>query len=262
MQKQGVLMKNLLVLLSVLLAVGCSPDRQVVEIVNGANGRDGTSCSVSDYTLFSEESNQTLGAMISCTDGSSALILNGQDGKDGINGLDGLDGENGIDGVNGIDGQDGKDGLNGEDGKSCSVKRKKNSNYATIKCGKKSVKVYDGTDGTNGQDGTDGTNGQDGTDGTNGQDGTDGTNGQDGTNGAGLSLTSINLTSSCKIVDGNNSAKLNGSSGEAKLYSTSNCSGSSLSIHDGEVAITSNGNIVMNVAGTDALKLLTFTNPN
>jgi hypothetical protein len=66
------------------------------------------------------------------------------------------------------------------------------------------------------------------------------------------------MSSSCKVIDDSNSAKLNGSSGEVKLYSTTNCSGSSTSLHDGEVAVTDNGNLLFNVSGSDNLQLLKF----
>lgn len=65
----------------------------------------GGSCSVSQ----NEE-----GALIECTDGSSAQILHGSDGINGIDGTDGAKGDPGTDGENGVDGTDGKDGAKGD----------------------------------------------------------------------------------------------------------------------------------------------------
>lgn len=55
----------------------------------GANGNDGSSCSVTE--------NMIGGAIISCTDGTSAVVLDGQDGASGRDGLDGKDGKDGMD---------------------------------------------------------------------------------------------------------------------------------------------------------------------
>lgn len=56
------------------------------------------------------------GYVIAFSDGTSATISNGKDGKDGVNGNDGTDGKDGVDGKDGKDGVDGKDGINGKDG--------------------------------------------------------------------------------------------------------------------------------------------------
>ena len=222
-------MKVMVLAVALIGLVACAPAKEKVTIISGVPGADGSSCSVSDYY----QGEEVIGAQISCTDGSSVIVLNGSDGTDGLDGLDGLDGEDGLDGVN------------GKDGKSCTVKRKRRSNYAVITCGRSTVRVY------NGQDGKDGANG------TNGDDGANGTNGDDGAfvNGE---LTSISTTSSCTVVDDLNSAKLNGNSGEVRLYNTTNCLGSHTSLHDGEVAITSNGNLLFNVVGTNNLQLIKF----
>lgn len=55
---------------------------------NGTDGNDGSSCTVTSVPE---------GALISCTDGSSALVTNGKDGKDGHDGKDAdpTDGNNG-----------------------------------------------------------------------------------------------------------------------------------------------------------------------
>jgi hypothetical protein len=118
------------------------------------------------------------------------------------------------------------------------IARGNSQNYVVVQCGEDEVVINDGSDGS------------------------DGSNGNDGANGSTALFTSILLTNDCKVVDGNNSAKLNGNSGEVKLYSTNNCSGSSASIHDGEVAVTSNQSLLINVAGSNSIQLLTFSNAN
>ena len=57
------------------------------------------------------------GVILHFTDGSSVVVKNGTDGKDGADGKDGQDGANGKDGQDGADGKDGKDGADGKDGK-------------------------------------------------------------------------------------------------------------------------------------------------
>lgn len=69
--------------------------------IDGVDGVAGKSCSVAATPT---------GAVISCEDGTSAVINNGTDGVDGV------DGQNGADGVNGQDGQDGQNGADGADG--------------------------------------------------------------------------------------------------------------------------------------------------
>lgn len=61
----------------------------------GNPGLPGSSCSV-------EQAEN--GSVITCDNGSTAVILNG---TNGVNGQDGTDGQNGIDGQDGTDGQDG-----------------------------------------------------------------------------------------------------------------------------------------------------------
>ena len=77
---------------------------------------------VNQFCTVIQEDNS---ATILCPDGTSAIItngidgkdgINGQDGKDGTDGRDGIDGRDGVDGTNGMDGQDGQAGANGIDG--------------------------------------------------------------------------------------------------------------------------------------------------
>lgn len=89
-----------LILLSALFLVACGEDRQVItDVVDENKG-----CTVTE---------QADGSLISCEDGTSAFIPNGQDGADGANGQDGQDGAQGPQGPQGPDGQDGQDGTDG-----------------------------------------------------------------------------------------------------------------------------------------------------
>lgn len=75
-----------------VLAVLTSCARPVIDIyegskgADGSNGTNGTSCTVSNST-------------ISCSDGTSIEIHNGEDGQDGVPGASGQDGINGVDGL-------------------------------------------------------------------------------------------------------------------------------------------------------------------
>jgi len=71
--------KYILLTLVVLLNVACAPDR-VPEQVTGPSGPAGSSCSVSSVT------SPRAGSLITCTDGTSSLVLNGTNGVNGANG--------------------------------------------------------------------------------------------------------------------------------------------------------------------------------
>jgi len=75
---------SLLLTLALALAAGCGGS-------NGAAGKDGTSCTLTD--------NQDGTATLHCADGSSFTIASGKDGKDGADGGDGMNGANGKDGT-------------------------------------------------------------------------------------------------------------------------------------------------------------------
>lgn len=167
-------MKVVLGILACLLVAGCSVSREVVQVYKGDPGKDGTSCSVAP--ALDEESEAVLGAEISCTDGSSSLILNGAQGLQGVQGPKGDTGVQGPVGQTGPaaaacqayripfvgaflqcphqlpvlikDGRDGEDGRDGKDGKSCSVRQL--SNGVRVTCGNDVAYVYNGTNGTNG----------------------------------------------------------------------------------------------------------------
>lgn len=182
-------MTKFLLLAAATFIVGCTQTRELVEVHQGPPGLDGTSCSVAPEYSVESEFQQMLGARISCTDGSFAIILNGQQGPQGVQGnqgdqgIQGPVGETGAQGAScqayrthwssgvwlacphqypvlikdGEDGEDGEDGRDGRDGSSCSVSQL--SGGARITCGHSVAFVYNGTNGTNGTNGSNGTNG-------------------------------------------------------------------------------------------------------
>lgn len=70
----------------------------------------------SQSCTVSEQDNGTY--TVSCPDGTSVTLRDGQPGSDGI---DGIDGANGIDGTDGNDGSDGQPGNDGSAGTSCTI---------------------------------------------------------------------------------------------------------------------------------------------
>ncbi len=76
----------------------------------GRTGDDGGSCSV---TKDEDDSDIKI---VSCDDGTSITISDGNNGKNGNDGDDGKDGDDGDNGDNGDDGKNGMNGDNGEDG--------------------------------------------------------------------------------------------------------------------------------------------------
>jgi hypothetical protein len=92
--------KLLFLVIATGLLVACSGPE------DGKNGKNGSSCSVQQAAN---------GAVVLCTDGTSAIISNGTNGLNGTDGQDGVDGTNGQNGTNGHDGLPGMDGRNGVD---------------------------------------------------------------------------------------------------------------------------------------------------
>jgi len=205
---------NKFYVVAMLTLLGSCADRNTSAVVVALDGKDGSSCSVSQ--AFDESLEVIIGAKVSCTDGSYSIILNGATGSQGVQGVQGEQG------VQGVIGQTGaaaracqvyrtfngaflqcpnqfpvliKDGKDGDDGKSCSVKQL--SNGARITCGNKVAYVYNGVNGTNGtscsvSNVTDGINitcgntsqiVYDGRNGTNGLDGSAGPQGEIGATG-------------------------------------------------------------------------------
>ena len=110
-----------LILLSLLLLASCGIKRETVDILNG---KDGTSCSVSE--ALDESHTLVVGALITCTDGSSQIVLNGSDGQNGV------------------------DGIQGEQGNSCTISRHEGEDFVTITCGDQVLAIHDGQDGADG----------------------------------------------------------------------------------------------------------------
>ena len=79
-------MKTKAILFTLFFLVSCGPAKESATIYQGKDGKDGTSCSVSE--ALSDE-NDVIGALISCGDGSSQIVLNGNDGQNGAAGADG-----------------------------------------------------------------------------------------------------------------------------------------------------------------------------
>jgi len=138
------------------LLCACSDDDSSNSIVS-----ESASCSVKD----NEDNSYT----ISCADGTTVTVRDGQNGADGADGKDGTDGEDGKDGTNGVNGTNGKDGVDGEDGK-------------------------------------DGVNGSDGKDGTDGVDGTDGKDGVDGSETPSTDVEDVSSLTSCTVKKNENSS--------------------------------------------------------
>jgi len=120
-------------LLSLLVLISCGVDRETVSVINGTDGKDGSSCSVSE--ALDDTNTLVVGALITCTDGSSQIVLNGNDGQNGAAGAN---------------------GIQGEPGNSCSISRASGADHVKIDCGESIEFVYDGADGENGEDGEDG----------------------------------------------------------------------------------------------------------
>lgn len=157
------------VMLSVaVFAISCSK-RTDEATVTGVDGKDGTSCSVAPEYVTEVESLSSvpIGAKISCTDGSFAVILNGEKGDQGVQGPQGNQGVQGPQGQAGAScqtfkkkshngvflqcpGQEAVLISNGKDGSSCSTVREKRKDRVRITCGKTVSYVYDGKDGENG----------------------------------------------------------------------------------------------------------------
>jgi hypothetical protein len=105
------------ILALLLFVAACGKDTQSISL----SARHGSSCTVSPALDESEE--LIIGARIVCTDGSSTVLLNGADGKNG------------------------QEGIQGEPGSSCSVTREAGAKHSTISCpGSDPVLVHDGQD--------------------------------------------------------------------------------------------------------------------
>lgn len=115
----------------------------------GAAGKNGSSCTTSVVAV--SESAPNGGFLISCQDGTSAVVLNGSNGQ------------NGSDGAQGLPGSTGSAGAPGSNGTSCSVSAVAASGLAPnggalITCGSSTTLVQNGAPGATGETGAAGAN--------------------------------------------------------------------------------------------------------
>lgn len=114
------------------LLTGCNSETTTEGVVTAVNG---TSCSVAPEYSQEESSGEyqklditQIGARISCTDGSFAIILNGEKGEQGLQGVQ---------------------GIQGNAGQSCQASRSHHSDYVTLQCpNQRPVYISDGRDGS------------------------------------------------------------------------------------------------------------------
>jgi hypothetical protein len=141
-------MKFLTIIFILSLVIGCGKQTKTVTVegkdgadgADGKDGKDGTSCSVS--RAYDDSGELSIGVRISCTDGSSELVLNGSNGQTGATGTQ---------------------GIQGVPGSSCSVARKAGDNYVTVSCPQQTdVVIYDGLQGQQGLKGDKGDQGETG----------------------------------------------------------------------------------------------------
>ena len=127
--------KTLLIATLIAAFSGCSSETTTEGIVTAVNGTNGTSCSVAPEYSQEESSGEyerlsitQIGARISCTDGSFAIILNGEKGEQGLQGVQ---------------------GIQGNAGQSCQASRSHHSDYVTLQCpNQRAVYISDGRDGS------------------------------------------------------------------------------------------------------------------
>jgi hypothetical protein len=156
---------GLLAIFFIVALSSCVPAREVVEIYKGDPGKDGTSCSVGpEYALNELLLLEVVGARISCTDGSFAVILNGAQGPQGIQGPQGVQGIQGPQGEAGASCQAYRAHMQRgvylqcpdqepvfiSDGDNCTTVRQNSKKRSKIVCGNTVSYVYDGVDGAPG----------------------------------------------------------------------------------------------------------------
>ena len=194
------------VAIAVALATGCSPKREVVDVINGAPGAPGANghSLVSQYMDATElECDSAGGGRLdiyidmddSLTASEGDQYQNSLVACNGLNGLNGTDGEDGSDGTNGNNGINGHDGIAGPPGSA-------------------------GPPGLNGNAGHDGAPGPQGQPGTPGAPGANGNNGE---NGHDAHVTPRNVTATCSAITANYSALIKNNTVE--IYNGLTCSG-------------------------------------
>lgn len=188
-------MKKLVTFLTILSVIGCSPNREVVEIVNGRPGQDGANghSLVSQYMSATElecdgQGGSRLDIYIdmddSLTSSDGDIYQNSLIACNGRNGLDGAVGATGPQGLPGEDGQDGNNGENGHDGVA----------------GPPGSAGPPGLNGNPGHDGQPGPQGPPGSPGAPGHDGKDGKDGDDGDDGKDAHVTPKNVSGNCSNI--------------------------------------------------------------
>lgn len=133
--------------------------RAICNGLNGADGKDGKSCSVDRVGEHETK--------IDCGDGKPVVIHDGVDGKDGADGQGCYATEHpeGAAIVCGNDVQiikDGVDGSNGKDGQGCYVEAIPDQNSSRVVCGNTAQVIKNGKDGVDGKKGNDGKDGKPG----------------------------------------------------------------------------------------------------
>ena len=200
---------------------------------------------VENQVSISEVEKLTDGYILHFTNGTTATIKNGTDGKDGIDGEDGKDGANGEDGKDGTDGEDGKDGADGKDAPYIYIAKENDVYYWTITVGGKTNWLTDeagnkipvssvfGSLPSDGEDGKDGADGEDGKDGADGEDGKDGLPGRTPTlkiNDKGDWMVSYDGTNFTKVVGSANAFAQKGQDGRTLFASVTESSDKSMII--------------------------------
>lgn len=203
------MIKKFLAVTAVLVLTACPGRKESVTIYQGHDGRDGRDA-------ICTASRQEIGVLISCNDGSNAILLDGSTGPIGLPGADGdssscsvaqeedgaliscSDGSSAFvsNGNPGNSGHDGNPGNSGHDGTSCTVSQLVSG--ALITCGNSSATVYNGTNGT------------------------DGSNCGDG--GSSTTITTYSSSSCTNLGDGYYGKS---GSGQYAVYTSSSCSNSS-----------------------------------
>jgi len=177
-------MKRIIIIaIAVALATGCSPKREVVDVINGTPGNDGRD-GANGHSLVSQYMDAT---ELECDSAGGGRLdiyidmddsLTASDGDQYQNSLVACNGLNGLNGSDGSDGSDGSNGINGHDG----------------------IAGPPGSSGPPGLNGNPGLDGEPGPQGQPGTPGAPGANGNNGENGHDAHVTPRNVTGNCSNV--------------------------------------------------------------
>lgn len=217
-------MQKFVVILALLTLIGCSPSKEVVNVIKGNDGANGHSL-VSSYNESTscecgENGGSRLDIYLDMDDSLSAtegdLYQNSLVVCNGLNGLNGRDGEDGEQGIQGPQGEQGPRGIPGRRGP-------RGLQGAVGPQGLVGATGPQGAAGAIGPQGPQGVAGPTGPQGPQGPQGLQGTPGVAGSSGA----TIVTYTSSsCTHIAGSSYyVKPNGNN--TKIYTSSSCSSSS-----------------------------------